>query len=121
MSIVCHDESFVITIWCNTVISAWREVIYFPGNAIGIVVWIKIVTGVIISSSPGVPVVIFSTGKNGASVSGGADEAANIDGGTSLTFVSHTPTPAPNEFDDLVIWLSPNILVNRMVTAGQLP
>lgn len=68
----------------------------------------------------GVPVVIFSTGKNGGHGTS-PDEAANLDGGTSKTFVSHTPTPNPNEFDDIVTWLSPNILINRMVTAGKLP
>jgi hypothetical protein len=33
-------------------------------------------------------------------------------------FVSHNPTPT---FDDLVIWISPNVLINRMVSAGKLP
>lgn len=79
------------------------------------------VTSNALTSSPGVPVVLFSTGKNGATGSGGADETANIDGGISQTFVSHTPTPAPNEFDDIVTWISPNILINRMVSAGKLP
>jgi len=80
-----------------------------------------------LTSSPGVPVVIFSTGKNGAQGGGGADEQANLDGtnaNNNRTFVSHTPTAssAPNgEFDDIVIWISPNVLVNRMVAAGQLP
>ena len=74
-----------------------------------------------LTSSPGVPAVIFSTGKNGASGSGGTDEAANLHSSSSKIFVSHTPTPSPNEFDDLVIWISPNILINRMVTAGKLP
>ena len=39
-------------------------------------------------------------------------------------FVSHTPTPsnaANGEFDDIVVWISPNILFSRMVAAGQLP
>jgi len=63
--------------------------------------------------------VYFSSGKTN---SNGTDEAANRDGNT--IFVSHTPTPAgaPNgEFDDLVVWLSPNILYNRMIAAGRLP
>ncbi len=69
-----------------------------------------------------VPVAIYSTGKNGGYGGTGLDEAANLNG--NRVFVSHTPTPstAPNgEFDDLVIWLSPNILFNRMVAAGKLP
>ncbi len=72
-----------------------------------------------LTSSPGVPVVIYSTGKNGAYGGTSTDEAANLNG--NKTFVSHTPAPIPNEFDDIVIWLSPNVLINRMVTAGQLP
>lgn len=75
-------------------------------------------------TSSGVPVVIFSTGRNGAYGGTGTDEAANLDGSnanSNKTFVSHAYTPAPNEFDDLVIWISPNILINRMVAAGKLP
>ncbi len=67
-------------------------------------------------TSNGVPAVIYSTGKNGGSGGAGTDEAANLDGNN--TFVSHTPTPT---FDDLVVWISPNILLNRMVAAGKLP
>lgn len=72
-----------------------------------------------LTSSPGVPVIIFSTGKNGAYGGTGADETENLD--NDKIFVSHTGTQSPNEFDDFVIWLSPNILINRMVTAGKLP
>jgi prepilin-type N-terminal cleavage/methylation domain-containing protein len=78
-------------------------------------------------TSNGVPVVIFSTGKNGAQGSAGIDEAANLDGtnaNNNRTFVNHTPTPssaANGEFDDIVIWISPNVLINRMVAAGKLP
>lgn len=64
--------------------------------------------------------VIYSTGKNAAAA--GTDEAANLNG--DQVFVSHVPSPAtaPNgEFDDIVTWISPNILFNRMVTAGKLP
>ena len=73
-------------------------------------------------TSNGVPTIIFSTGKNGASGGTGIDEAANLDG--NRTFVSHTPTLSGalnGEFDDIVIWLSPNVLINRMVAARQLP
>ncbi|MEI7457489.1 MAG: prepilin-type N-terminal cleavage/methylation domain-containing protein [Nitrosomonadales bacterium] len=77
-----------------------------------------------LTSTPGVPAVIYSTGKNGAAYSTGIDEAANLDGNT--IFVSHNITfakdnPTNGEFDDQVIWLSPNILFNRMVQAGKLP
>jgi len=77
--------------------------------------------GAALTSSPGVPVVIYSTGKNGGQGSAGTDEAANLDGtnaNANRTFVSHTFTPT---FDDLVVWVSPNILYNRMVAAGKLP
>jgi len=69
-----------------------------------------------------VPALVFSTGKNGGYGGTGLDEAANLNG--NRVFVSHTPTPdtaANGEFDDLMIWLSPNILFNRMVAAGKLP
>ena len=91
-------------------------------------------TGVLtnLSSSNSLPVVIISHGKNG--YGGTSDEGGAIAAATSLdevtnatganNFVSRTIT-APGaglaEFDDLVIWLSPNVLYNRMVAAGKLP
>ena len=73
-----------------------------------------------------IPAVVVSHGSNGLGgytpqgvqlpLSGDPDEADNSNGGA--TFVSHDFTPT---FDDLVIWLSPNILFNRMVAAGRLP
>jgi prepilin-type N-terminal cleavage/methylation domain-containing protein len=75
-----------------------------------------------------VPAVIISHGKNGAgaytqqgtqiAVGSNPDEQENSDGSTDNNYVSHTPTPT---FDDLVVWVSPNILYNRMVAAGKLP
>jgi prepilin-type N-terminal cleavage/methylation domain-containing protein len=72
-----------------------------------------------------VPAVIISHGKNGAGgyTSDGArmtlgtgDEALNTD--ANVTFVSRTQT---DTFDDLVSWVSPNVLKSRMVAAGRLP
>lgn len=64
--------------------------------------------------------VIYSRGNNGAAVPVSADEVAN--GDADRAFVSHTPTPGgANEFDDLVIWISPNILYSRLIAAGRLP
>lgn len=70
--------------------------------------------------------VIYSTGKNGASGGAGADEAENLSpNGTDnhgYVFVSHVPSATSgNEFDDIVTWVSPNVLINRMVAAGKLP
>ena len=91
----------------------------------------------------GVPAAVLSFGKNGyGAISAtrlagdvttiscpppGAvcsmDEAKNIDS-TDALMVSRiitTADTAAGEFDDLVIWLSPNVLYNRMVSAGRLP
>jgi len=68
------------------------------------------------------PAVIFSLGKNAPTGGTGADEAENLS--NNRFFVSHTPTSsnAPNgEFDDMVVWMSANVLYNRLINAGQLP
>ncbi|MET3131374.1 prepilin-type N-terminal cleavage/methylation domain-containing protein [Oxalobacteraceae bacterium GrIS 1.11] len=82
-----------------------------------------------------IPAVIMSHGKNGyggtseqgilianASSSNG-DERINTSIGT--TFVSRPAddnrAAAGGEFDDIVAWVSPNILYNRMVAAQRLP
>ena len=91
-----------------------------------------------LSKIGGIPVVIMSTGKNGYwsrtldQAEPNADSAgANDDEDTNAkkttdgkTFVSRTPTGPDSptgEFDDLVTWISPNVLFNRMVAAGKLP
>ncbi len=79
-----------------------------------------------------IPAVVLSYGKNGfgAINSAGhanvlptsADELANTDG--NLDFVSRTGTPsaaASGQFDDIVDWVSPYVLFDRMVSAGVLP
>lgn len=73
-----------------------------------------------------IPAVIISHGTNGfgayttqgIKITGGtnADEVENSDADTD--FVSHDAT---SSFDDMVVWISPNILFNRMVEAGKLP
>lgn len=78
--------------------------------------------GEALTADPGVPVVIFSTGKNGGGGSAGTDEAENLDG--DRFFVSHTPTASSStngEFDDLMVWISNQVLLNRMIAAGKLP
>lgn len=80
-----------------------------------------------------IPAVIISHGKNGngaynsqgtqVTVGADADQLDNqlTAAGTATAnnnFISKTPTAT---YDDLTLWLSPNILFNRMVTAGKLP
>ncbi|MDQ1816782.1 type II secretion system protein [Massilia sp. CCM 9210] len=83
-----------------------------------------------------IPAVIVSHGKNGAGGFGdtgvrsldtsstNVDERTNA-GSAGIAFVARTPSESPTapggEYDDLVIWLSPNVLFNRMVAAGTLP
>lgn len=52
---------------------------------------------------------------------GQVDELENADGDT--VFVSHVPVPKglANEFDDMLIWISPKVLINRMIIAERLP
>lgn len=79
-----------------------------------------------------IPAVVLSYGKDGfgAINSAGrpnvaptsADEMANTDG--NIDFVSRTGTPAASasgQFDDIVDWISPYVLFDRMVSAGKLP
>lgn len=62
--------------------------------------------------------VLYSLGPTGGLASGGADEDENpAVPGTDIQFVSHTPTP---DFDHIVTWISPYVLYNAMITAGQL-
>lgn len=64
--------------------------------------------------------VVFSLGKNAPTGGTSPDEKQNLD--NDLFFVSHVPSSVTgSEFDDIVDWLSPNILFNRAVAAGILP
>lgn len=96
--------------------------------------------------STGVPAVIISHGKNGngaynaetntlitVSASASANELDNIDGRNNPTAgnnnadtadtadVNFVSTFVNDTFDDVVTWISPNVLFNRMVAAGKLP
>jgi prepilin-type N-terminal cleavage/methylation domain-containing protein len=83
--------------------------------------------GTVIASN--LPAIIVSHGTNGLGAylpigtqiptdATHIDELANSDGGVPLPFVSHDLS---SDFDDLVVWVSPNILFNRMIAAGKLP
>jgi len=91
-----------------------------------------------LSNSTDIPAVVLSHGKNGygSTNDSGAvmaavpvanvDELTNATNGTAspYLFVSRTPTPSGvtgGEYDDIVVWISPNTLFNRMVAAGKLP
>lgn len=68
--------------------------------------------------------VIYSTGATGALPAGSTGEAANPSVATNpkIVFVSLEPSSsvAPNEFDHIVTWISPYVLYNAMIQAGQL-
>lgn len=71
------------------------------------------------------PAVILSHARNGLNVVSN-NETENTD--ADATFVSRVYTDNSDVisnpqgvYDDLVVWITPNILFNRMVTAGRLP
>jgi prepilin-type N-terminal cleavage/methylation domain-containing protein len=66
-----------------------------------------------------VPAVVVSRGSNWA-VTSSDYEAENDGQDTGFVFKTYSRDPA-TEFDDLLIWLSPNVLKNRMVEAKLLP
>ncbi|MEG0881871.1 MAG: type II secretion system protein [Janthinobacterium sp.] len=81
-----------------------------------------------------IPAMIMSHGKNGfgaTSVQGqrqavpfgnNVDERNNASNATAfISRAASGPQQPGGEFDDLVVWLSPNILFNRMVAAQRLP
>lgn len=78
--------------------------------------------GQVLTTANTVPAVVFAVGKNRRLLGHDMDEAENFDADTD--YVAHEPRPAGattgGEFDDIVTWLSVNILVNRMVAAGAL-
>jgi prepilin-type N-terminal cleavage/methylation domain-containing protein len=92
----------------------------------------------------GAPVVLVSQGKNWNEAAAAGDELENIGGSLSTTDLSltagpsganyllknvaggettfvHRPTGFADDYDDVVRWVSPNILFSRMIQAGQLP
>ena len=88
------------------------------------------------SKANSIQAAVVSFGKNGAlaynddgtQIANGSatnvDEVTNATG-SGTTFVSRTFTDntatTGGEFDDIVVWLSPNVYLNRMISAGQLP
>jgi prepilin-type N-terminal cleavage/methylation domain-containing protein len=94
-------------------------------------------TGATVALANQVPAVIFSHGRrsfgttdagvpipNESSGATNLDEAANNTATVNFiqrTFSEGTGSAFGGEYDDMVTWLSPNILFSRMVQAGTLP
>ena len=80
-----------------------------------------------------VPAVILSYGKNGRGAinsatntqnpaPASADEVENTNGDPKFASRSQTDVSSTaGEFDEIVVWLSGNVLFNRLVAAGKLP
>ena len=67
---------------------------------------------------------IWSLGANAATGGVSADEAENSEAftGGDRVLVMRTKSNVPaSEFDDIVTWISPPVLFNRLIAAGQLP
>jgi type II secretory pathway pseudopilin PulG len=90
----------------------------FSLNTPGDITLMDAAAGNVIGAS--LPALVLSLSENGSAPPFGADEQENTDGDTvfvSKEFSNSQVTP----FDDLVIWLSTNTLMNKMVAAGRLP
>lgn len=88
----------------------------------GVAGTIPLATNNVAGTLGGAVLVVYSLGKNWATGGTGKDEAANING--DPVFVSHVPASngaANGEFDDIVSWIAPGTVFNRLVQAGQLP
>lgn len=88
------------------------------------------------SDANDIPAVILSFGRNGYGATSdqntqlldagvnNIDEKTNL-GGEGVAFVTRPASTDPRapggEYDDLVLWMSPNVLINRMVAAQKLP
>ena len=65
-------------------------------------------------------VLIYSTGATGLQAAGSADETENLNLDTKFVSRDISQVAAPNEFDHIVTWISPFVLYNAMIQAGQL-
>ena len=106
-----------------------------PPTARDITIQTRDIAGALVNvSTPGnIPVIVLSHGKNGYGSTNDQGVVAalpgtNIDESTNATnptvLVDQVPTVAGTpggEYDDIVTWISPNILFSNMVAAGRLP
>lgn len=88
------------------------------------------------SAQNDIPAVVLSLGSNGFGAfsdagvqaadagQGNVDEKANVQGDGRLFIArgqADNPAAPGGAYDDIVVWLSPNILFNRMLAAQRLP
>ncbi len=78
--------------------------------------------------NPDAPVaIIFSCGEDGLANDSNDSDGANVPncsnlGSADALYIQDVPNDDPaNSFDDVLIWLSKNTLLNRMVSAGKWP
>lgn len=83
---------------------------------------------VLTALNPDAPVaIIFSCGKDGLANDANDATGANVAncsnaGAWNTLYIQDVPNDDPaNSFDDVLIWLSKNTLLNRMVSAGKWP
>jgi prepilin-type N-terminal cleavage/methylation domain-containing protein len=94
---VCASAALIVATRCSAVSPGVAESNFLANNAVA---------------------VIFSLGTTGEDTAG-VDEAENLD--TDHLFISHDITASTtNEFDHVVTWVSPYVLYNALVQAGQL-
>lgn len=67
-----------------------------------------------------VPAIVWSTARTDYAPAS-ALEQENKDGDRCFTRVDYRTLAAGSSFDDQLLWLSPNVLFNRLVSAGVLP
>jgi len=78
-------------------------------------------------SNGGAAAVIWSVGRNASDAGrvASADEQENLDTDNDRIFVARERRDrredTDNEFDDIVLWISPSVLFARMTAAGALP
>ncbi|MBI5041503.1 MAG: prepilin-type N-terminal cleavage/methylation domain-containing protein [Gammaproteobacteria bacterium] len=73
-------------------------------------------TAVLLASN--VPALVWSGGKT---ANGGAFEAENTIPDTDSCYLDAGYRQTGNRFDDLIVWIPPGVLFNRMVAAEKLP
>lgn len=77
------------------------------------------VAAVIISHGPDM---LGGFDSSGAQLAGAVgDQLENANGNAEFVSRTFDERPAPNHFDDLIVWIPPNLLVGKMSAAGLLP